>query len=205
VALAGVFQVRDGHGQSSDLFRRLEQLNAIGAALSKERDINRLLETILIAAKTITHADGGTLYRMTEDGKALRFEILRTDSLDIAMGGTTGNVINFPESAALQQRQGGSQRLDGRRLCRHPRQDGQYRRRLHGGRLRLFRHPQLRRAHRISLAVLPHGADEEPRGRDHRRAATDQRHGSTFPQGHGPSPRPTRAWPNRWPRRRPSR
>jgi len=81
---------------TSDLFRRLEQLNAIGAALSKERDINRLLETILIAAKTITHADGGTLYRVTEDGKALRFEILRTDSLDIAMGGTTGNTINFP-------------------------------------------------------------------------------------------------------------
>jgi len=80
----------------SDLFRRLEQLNAIGAALSKERDINRLLETILIAAKTITHADGGTLYRMTDDGKALRFEILRTDSLHIAMGGTTGNAINFP-------------------------------------------------------------------------------------------------------------
>jgi HD-GYP domain-containing protein (c-di-GMP phosphodiesterase class II) len=81
---------------SSDLFRRLEQLNAIGAALSKERDINRLLESILIAAKTITHADGGTLYRMTEDGQALRFEILRTDSLHIAMGGTTGNPINFP-------------------------------------------------------------------------------------------------------------
>lgn len=81
---------------SRDLFRRLEQLNAIGAALSKERDINRLLESILIAAKTITHADGGTLYRMTEDGHALRFEILRTDSLHIAMGGTTGNAINFP-------------------------------------------------------------------------------------------------------------
>ena len=80
----------------SDLFRRLEQLNAIGAALSKERDINRLLETILVAAKTITHADGGTLYRMTQDGQALRFEILRTDSLHIAMGGTTGVVINFP-------------------------------------------------------------------------------------------------------------
>ena len=80
----------------SDLFRRLEQLNAIGAALSKERDTNRLLESILIAAKTITHADGGTLYRMTEDGRALRFEILRTDSLKIAMGGTTGNAINFP-------------------------------------------------------------------------------------------------------------
>ncbi|MDO8786504.1 MAG: HD domain-containing phosphohydrolase [Sulfuritalea sp.] len=81
---------------SSNLFRRLEQLNAIGVALSKERDIERLLETILVAAKTITHADGGTLYRMTEDGQALRFEILRTDSLHIAMGGTTGNVISFP-------------------------------------------------------------------------------------------------------------
>jgi HD-GYP domain-containing protein (c-di-GMP phosphodiesterase class II) len=81
---------------SSDLFRRLEQLNAIGAALSKERDINRLLESILVAAKTITHADGGTLYRMTEDGQALRFEILRTDSLHIAMGGTTGHAISFP-------------------------------------------------------------------------------------------------------------
>ncbi len=81
---------------SSDLLRRLEQLNAIGAALSKERDINRLLESILVAAKTITHADGGTLYRMTDDGRALRFEILRTDSLQIAMGGTTGNAINFP-------------------------------------------------------------------------------------------------------------
>ena len=31
---------------SSDLFRRLEQLNAIGVALSKERDINRLLESM---------------------------------------------------------------------------------------------------------------------------------------------------------------
>ncbi|MBL8480281.1 MAG: GAF domain-containing protein [Sterolibacteriaceae bacterium] len=92
---------------SSDLFRRLEQLNAVGAALSKERDINRLLESILIAAKTITHADGGTLYRMTEDGRALRFEILRTDSLHIAMGGTTGNAINFP-NLPLQNAEGKS-------------------------------------------------------------------------------------------------
>jgi len=79
-----------------DLLRRLEQLNAIGAALSKERDITRLLESILVAAKTITHADGGTLYRVTEDRQALRFEILKTDSLRIAMGGTSGNPINFP-------------------------------------------------------------------------------------------------------------
>ena len=79
-----------------DLLRRLEQLNQIGVALSKERDITRLLESILVAAKTITHADGGTLYRMTDSGQALRFEILRTDSLDIAMGGSSGKPIDFP-------------------------------------------------------------------------------------------------------------
>ncbi|MCX7241343.1 MAG: GAF domain-containing protein [Burkholderiales bacterium] len=79
-----------------DLLRRLEQLNAIGVALSKERDITRLLENILVAAKTITHADGGTLYRLTNDAQALRFEILRTDSLGIAMGGTSGSPIDFP-------------------------------------------------------------------------------------------------------------
>ena len=80
-----------------DLFRRLEQLNEIGASLSAERDINRLLESILLAAKAITRADGGTLYRLTEeDGtKRLKFEIMRTQSLNIAMGGTTGNPIPF--------------------------------------------------------------------------------------------------------------
>jgi HD-GYP domain-containing protein (c-di-GMP phosphodiesterase class II) len=81
---------------TENLLRRLEQLNAVGSALSKERDIARLLESILVAAKTITLADGGTLYRITPDGQALQFEILRTDSLHIAMGGTSGNPINFP-------------------------------------------------------------------------------------------------------------
>jgi HD-GYP domain-containing protein (c-di-GMP phosphodiesterase class II) len=79
---------------ADDLVQRLEQLNAIGASLSAERDINRLLETILTAAKSITRADGGTLYRLTED-RTLRFEILRTSSLRQYLGGTTGNAVPF--------------------------------------------------------------------------------------------------------------
>src|SRR5918996_1086051 len=79
---------------ADDLGQRLEQLNAIGASLSAERDINRLLESILTAAKTITRADGGTLYRVTEE-KSLRFEIVRTSSLKFYLGGTTGNPIPF--------------------------------------------------------------------------------------------------------------
>jgi HD-GYP domain-containing protein (c-di-GMP phosphodiesterase class II) len=73
---------------------RLDLLNRIGVALSGETDINRLLETILVVAKSITHADGGTLYRVTEE-RTLQFEIMRTDSLGLAMGGTSGVEIPF--------------------------------------------------------------------------------------------------------------
>src|SRR4051812_15156148 len=79
---------------ADDLVQRLDQLNAIGASLSAERDINRLLEAILTAAKTITRADGGTLYRVTEE-KSLRFEIVRTSSLKYYLGGSTGNPVPF--------------------------------------------------------------------------------------------------------------
>ena len=79
---------------SGDLVRRLEELNSIGVSLSKEKDITHLLEKILLAAKSITHADGGTLYRINEEGNC-QFEIMRTDSLSIAMGGTTGVPIPF--------------------------------------------------------------------------------------------------------------
>ena len=79
---------------SSYVLDRLDQLTSIGIALSKETDITRLLETILIVAKRITNSDGGTLYRLTED-RSLKFEIMRTDSLGIAMGGTTNIQIPF--------------------------------------------------------------------------------------------------------------
>lgn len=79
---------------SNDLLPRLEQLNQIGAALSDERNIDRLLENILLAAKAITHADGGTLYRVSDDRRLLHFEIVRTDSLGLALGGASGQPIS---------------------------------------------------------------------------------------------------------------
>ncbi|AJP48686.1 phosphohydrolase [Rugosibacter aromaticivorans] len=83
--------------KNDKLFSRLEQLNVIGASLSKEHDTHRLIEAILVASKTITRADGGTLYLLTADRSALRFEIMRTDSLNISMGGTTGQPVTFPD------------------------------------------------------------------------------------------------------------
>src|SRR4029079_19600855 len=79
---------------TGDLLERLDQLVEIGVALSSERDIDKLLESILVAAKTITNADGGTLYRM-QDGRFLKFEIVRNDTLGVAMGGTSGTPIPF--------------------------------------------------------------------------------------------------------------
>ncbi|MEO8156229.1 MAG: HD domain-containing phosphohydrolase [Betaproteobacteria bacterium] len=79
----------------SELFRRLEELNEVGISLSKVKDTSRLLEAILVAAKKITNADGGTLYRVDAEKKLVHFEILRTDSLNIAMGGTTGVEVPF--------------------------------------------------------------------------------------------------------------
>lgn len=90
------------------LFKRLEQLNDIGVSLSRERDLNRLLEKILLAAKAITRADGGTLYRLSEDRQRLCFEIVRTDSLGIAFGGTSGEPISSKFPDVVLYRDGGS-------------------------------------------------------------------------------------------------
>lgn len=74
---------------------RLQELNEIGIALSQQHDINDLLELILEAAKRITHADAGTLYLHDAEQRVLRFELVRNDSLRIAMGGSGGETIRF--------------------------------------------------------------------------------------------------------------
>lgn len=79
----------DNH-QHHYLLERLERLNAIGIALSAERDHQRLLEMILLGAQEITNADGGTIYTMHEDGHHLQFGIMRNNTLQLAAGGTTG-------------------------------------------------------------------------------------------------------------------
>lgn len=83
------------HAMVERLLARLSELNAIGASLSSERDIDRLLESILNAAKKITHADAGTLYLLDEANQQLTFQILHNDSLGIRMGGTSGEPISF--------------------------------------------------------------------------------------------------------------
>ena len=73
---------------------RLHRLSEIGMALSTEKDTDRLFEMILEEAKHITKADGRTLYSINEDGD-LSFEILRNDSMNTIMGGTSGTEIPY--------------------------------------------------------------------------------------------------------------
>jgi HD-GYP domain-containing protein (c-di-GMP phosphodiesterase class II) len=73
----------------------VERLSEVGIALSGDADATALLELILLAAKDIIGCDGGTIYSVVED-RELRFEIIRNDSLGIAMGGRQGVAITFP-------------------------------------------------------------------------------------------------------------
>ena len=66
----------------------------LGIALSVEKDLDRLLERILVETKRLCNADAGTLY-LRDEADHLCFAIMRTTSLKIALGGTTGQPIPF--------------------------------------------------------------------------------------------------------------
>jgi HD-GYP domain-containing protein (c-di-GMP phosphodiesterase class II) len=81
--------------ETEDLLSRIEQLNDIGIALSAEHDTPRLLEQIIEGAMSITRADGGSVYSLTDGRTRLELAIMRTRSLGLAMGGTTGEKVPF--------------------------------------------------------------------------------------------------------------
>ncbi len=78
------------------VFSRVARLNEIGIALSAAKDLNVLCQQILNGAMELTEADGGSLYRISEDKSELDFVIVSTHSLDIYMGGVSGQEIRFP-------------------------------------------------------------------------------------------------------------
>lgn len=57
----------------------------VGVLLSAERDLPRLLEKILSCAMELARCDAGTLYLL--DGDALRFKILRNNTMGVCQGG----------------------------------------------------------------------------------------------------------------------
>ena len=81
---------------SKRLFERLDKLTEVSIALSAQKEPMQLLEQILMGAKSLTHADGGTLYTIKDKNRA-HFEIVSTDSLNFHMGGSSGSPITFAD------------------------------------------------------------------------------------------------------------
>jgi HD-GYP domain-containing protein (c-di-GMP phosphodiesterase class II) len=80
-----------------EMLDRIARLTETGLALSREKNIDQLLNMILMSAKSLTHSDGGTLYLKTDDGKALSFTIVQNDTLKVNLGGVSGNPIHFAQ------------------------------------------------------------------------------------------------------------
>jgi len=74
----------------------LKKIARIGAALSVEKNIHKLLEMIVDETKSLTNADAGTLYILDKDKKALQFQILQNDTMKIRLGGTSSAETNLP-------------------------------------------------------------------------------------------------------------
>lgn len=83
--------------------QNINELIAIGRALSAQQDTAVTLEMILSQARRFTIADGGTLYLLNRDGNELVFHVVHNDTLNIHMGGTSGNPITLPNVPLLRE------------------------------------------------------------------------------------------------------
>ena len=83
----------------------IAQMIPIGIALFSEKIFDRLLENILLESMNFCNADAGTLYLRTEDDR-LEFNILRTNSLNIFLGGVSGSKTSYESIPMLEEKSG---------------------------------------------------------------------------------------------------
>ncbi len=88
-----LIQVRKEKKRADDL---LDVVIPIGVELASEKDFNRLLESMLLEAKSFCRADAGILYLRTEEDR-LEFVIVRNDTLNLTMGGASGNEVTYSQ------------------------------------------------------------------------------------------------------------
>ena len=79
----------------TQIAQRLDLLVDVSVALGHSPDTGTLLERILRAARAITGADGGTLYRPSDDMQRLLFDISINDTLSLYQGGASGNPVEM--------------------------------------------------------------------------------------------------------------
>jgi len=89
-------------GAFNDMERRRARLEEtrsrmidLGILMGSERSPRRLVETVLRAATELCHTDGGTVYLVDEQNDELDFSIILNTSLNICLGGDSGDTIPF--------------------------------------------------------------------------------------------------------------
>jgi HD-GYP domain-containing protein (c-di-GMP phosphodiesterase class II) len=80
----------------AQIAQRLHLLTELSVALGNGHETGELLDRILQAAKSMTDADGGTLYRPSDDARSLCFHISINDTLGIYQGGASGTPVGIP-------------------------------------------------------------------------------------------------------------
>jgi len=83
------------------VIEQLKILTDISIALSEEISKDELLEMILHSAKSITAADGGTIY--TIENNIISLSIVHSSSLNIHLGGTSNLPVNLPHIPLYRQ------------------------------------------------------------------------------------------------------
>jgi sigma-B regulation protein RsbU (phosphoserine phosphatase) len=71
-----------------------EVILPLGISIAQEDNPDQLVERILVEAMSLCNADAGTVYLRNEDN-ALDYAVMRIQSKDIYLGGTTGSAIPF--------------------------------------------------------------------------------------------------------------
>jgi HD-GYP domain-containing protein (c-di-GMP phosphodiesterase class II) len=72
----------------------LNELLNVSVALSSEKNTKTLLESILLSAKRLSRADGGTIYSVNEKND-LVFDTLFNDTLNMHIGGSSNRLSNL--------------------------------------------------------------------------------------------------------------
>lgn len=78
----------------------IKRLTRIGESLSSETDLDKIFDMILEEGIEFTNADAATIYKVSEDGLYLEFEILYNATLNILQGGSR-NPTNWASKIPL--------------------------------------------------------------------------------------------------------
>jgi len=77
---------------AEEQLKHIDQLTMIGKSLSSETDLDKIFDLILDEGIAFTKADAATIYMVTDEARALEFEIVYNATMKMREGGSHGPV-----------------------------------------------------------------------------------------------------------------